>query len=372
MHILLVPDKFKGTLTALEACEAIQSGWQQARPQDTFEAVPMADGGDGFGEVLGHLLGAEHRTTLTTDSAGRPREAAWYWQALEKTAIVETAQVNGLALLPPGEFHPFQLDNYGLGAVWRDVLACGATRVLVGIGGSATNDGGFGMARACGWRFLDAKGVELTQWIELDQLERITPPPLPSSGLETVIAVDVQNPFLGPLGASRVYGGQKGLRETDFPKAEGCLGRLAEVVQKQWSEDIASIPGTGAAGGLGFGLKAFFQGRFEPGGAIFSRLARLEVRIAHADLIITAEGGMDEQTLMGKGVGVIAQAAADQGKPCICLAGGVNLGNARVPWPNFTAHAIVPELASLAEAKSRAGYWLEQLSQKIASTRLDV
>jgi glycerate kinase len=372
MHILLVPDKFKGTLTALDACAAIQRGWQQARPQDTFEAVPMADGGDGFGEVLGHLLGAERRTTDTTDSAGLPRQAAWYWQAQTKTAIVETAQVNGLALLPPGKFHPFQLDTYGLGAVWRDVLACGAQRVLMGIGGSATNDGGFGMARAVGWRFFDAKGVELTQWVELDRLERIEPPPLPSTPPpETIIAVDVQNPFLGPLGASRVYGGQKGLRDHDFAQAEVYLGRLAEVVRRQQGEDVAAIPGTGAAGGLGFGLKAFFNGQFEAGGAIFARLAQLDERISRADLVVTAEGGMDEQTLMGKGVGVIAQAAADQDKPCICLAGNVNLGSARIPWKNFSAHGIVPELTALGEAKARAGYWLERLSHKIASNRLD-
>ncbi len=366
LRVLVVPDKFKGTLTARQAAEAIALGWGEVRPSDKVECLPMADGGDGFGEVLGKLLGAERRTCSTIDSAGRSRDAEWWLQKQTATAIVETAQVNGLALLPTGQFHPNQLDTYGIGAVFREVQNEGARHIFVGIGGSATNDGGFGMARSLGWKFLDSRGVGIQHWTELSQLDRVEPP---SNALEFdgfIIAVDVANPLLGNDGASRVYGPQKGLRESDFPKAEACLRRLSEVMQQHHGEDYSILPGAGAAGGLGFGLKAFCRGSFRSGGEIFAQLSGLESRIQEADLIITGEGAMDSQTLMGKGVGVIAQAAARAGKPCLCLAGAVTVDLDTVPWPNFKSFSIVPEIASLEEAKSNAFQCLQRLAARAA------
>ncbi len=366
LRVLIVPDKFRGTLTARQAAEAIAKGWREVRPDDDIEQLPMADGGDGFGEVLGHLLKAERRTCTTLDSAGRDRLAEWWYEPGTGKAIIETAQVIGLALLPAGKYHPFELDTFGIGAVLRQVEQAGACRVYVGIGGSSTNDGGFGLARALGWRFWKENDVEINAWTELDRLARVEKPSQPLAFDALIIAVDVDNLLLGERGASRIYGPQKGLREVDFPKAEACLRRLAEVMAALIGEDFSLHAGTGAAGGLGFGLKAFCGGSFESGGEIFAKLSRLKQRIQDADLVITAEGAMDAQTLMGKGVGVIAKAAALAGKRCICLAGSVSADSASVPWPDFQSYAIVPAIAPLEESKAHAGECLAQLAAHVA------
>jgi glycerate kinase len=170
MKVLVVPDKFKGTLTAAAAAEAMARGWRKARPQDQLDLLPMSDGGDGFGEVVSALLQASPQTVKTVDAAHSPRHATWWWERKTKTAIIESAKIIGLAMLPPGKFHPFELDTFGLGAGLRAAQAEGATRILVGIGGSATNDGGFGVARALGWKFLDERGKQIECWTKLHRL----------------------------------------------------------------------------------------------------------------------------------------------------------------------------------------------------------
>lgn len=371
LRVLIVPDKFKGTLTAREAAEAIAKGWREVRPDDDIEQLPMADGGDGFGEVLGHLLKAERRTCETVDSAGQPQKAEWWLKPTTHTAIIETAQVIGLALLPAErraeeQYHPFHLDTYGIGAVFRQAEQAGARHVYVGIGGSSTNDGGFGLARALGWRFWKENGVEINAWTELDQLARVEAPSQPLAFDELIIAVDVDNPLLGKYGASRIYGPQKGLMEEDFPKAEACLGRLAGVMAALKGEDFSLHKGAGAAGGLGFGLKAFCGGTFESGFEIFSELSGLKQRTQDADLVITAEGAMDAQTLMGKGVGRVAEAAARAGKRCLCLAGFVPPDLVSVPWPNFKSYAIVPDICHRDESMAHAGKCLSRLATHVA------
>ncbi len=366
LKVLIVPDKFKGTLTAVQAANAIACGWGKVRPDDCLAQLPMADGGDGFGEVLGSLLAAEKMTCETVDAAGRPRTAEWWYVPDTGTAIVEAAQINGLALLPAGEYHPFELDTFGLGTVFRQVKAADVRRLYVGIGGSATNDGGFGLARSLGWRFCDVAGGEILVWTDLARLARVERPSAPLCFTELVIAVDVNNPLLGHEGASRVYGPQKGLRAADMARAEGCLGRLAEVMGQLSVVDWARYPGAGAAGGLGFGLKVFCCGEFRSGAEIFAEISRLDERIQDADLVLTAEGAMDAQTLMGKGVGLVAAAAARAGKPCLCLAGSVSSDAGRVPWPGFQSFAIVPEVASLPEALARPAGCLSLLAARVA------
>lgn len=366
MRVLIVPDKFRGTLTAAQAAEAIAKGWREVRPDDDIEQLPMADGGEGFGEVLGHLLKAERRTCETVDSAGQDRVAEWWLKSATGTAIIETAQIIGLALLPVGKYHPFQLDTFGIGAVFRQAEQAGAHRVYVGIGGSSTNDGGFGLARALGWRFWEENGVEINAWTKLDQLAQVEKPPQPLAFGELIIAVDVDNPLLGERGASRIYGPQKGLREVDFPKAEACLRRLAEVMAALIGEDFSLHKGAGAAGGLGFGLKAFCGGTFESGGEICARESQLDERIQDADLVITGEGAMDAQTLEGKVVCIVAKAAARAGKRCLCLAGFVPADLVSMPWPNFQSYAIVPNIAPLEESKAHAGECLRRLAAHVA------
>jgi glycerate kinase len=290
--------------------------------------------------------------------------ATWWWKPESKTAIVESAKIIGLAQLPPRKFHPFQLDTFGLGAVLRGAIAKGARRVIVGIGGSATNDGGFGLARALGLEFMDKDGKLISRWTELHRLSKVRPPKLRRLG-QVIVAVDVQNRLLGARGATRVYGPQKGLGSEDFGLAECCLRRLAAVVKRQTGRAYARMPGSGAAGGLGFGLLAFLNARTEPGFELFARHAHLARRLCTADAVITGEGAIDQSTLMGKGVGQIARLSRKAGVPCIGMAGTV----VRTKPANrlFTRVHALTDLTEPEKAKSKATFWLEQLATRVGA-----
>ncbi len=362
LRILIVPDKFKGSLTASQAAAAIARGWRKARPKDFLDLLPMSDGGDGFGEVLSGLLGAAKQTLRTVDAAHRPIRCDWWWQEKTKTAIIESARVNGLAMLAGKGLHPFQLDTFGLGKVLRAAEKSGARTCVIGIGGSATNDGGFGLARALGWKFSNDGGAELAEWWQLGELAKITAPGAWLK-LRLLVAVDVSNPLLGPSGCSRIYGPQKGLRREDFNLAEKSLARMAEILEQQHGISGAEVPGAGAAGGLGFGLQAFAKAKIESGFDLFARHAHLERHIRAADLAITGEGAMDEQTRMGKGVGQIARACELYGVPCIGLAGVVH---ASVKQSKLFAHTrALTDIADLTRAKNQAAQCLEQLSEDV-------
>ena len=362
MNILIVPDKFKGTLSAREAAQAIARGWRRARPDDALELLPMSDGGDGFGEVLSRLLGAKPRTVNTVDAAHRTCKATWWWEPRSKTAIIESARIVRLAMLPPGKFHPFELDSFGLGLMLRAAQAKGAKQILIGIGGSATNDGGFGLARALGWEFLDKQGRLIEKWTALHTLAELRRPLLRRLG-KVVVAVDVQNPMLGTRGATRVYGPQKGLRRGDFAHAERCLRRLASIVKLQSGQDLACVPGAGAAGGLGFGLTAFFRSRLEPGFELFAKRAELLRRLRAADLVITGEGAIDRSTAMGKGVGQIARSCHELGIPCVGLA-GTAVCSREVTRLFAEVHALT-DLTTPAQAKAKPALWLEKLATRV-------
>ncbi|MBN2505955.1 MAG: glycerate kinase [Verrucomicrobia bacterium] len=365
LNVLVVPDKFKGTLTAAAAAAAIAKGWASARPQDRLAPLPMSDGGDGFGEILGDLLGAETLTVDTVDAARQPCASRWRWHAPSRTAIVESAQVIGLARLPPGRYHPFELDTFGLGALVHAVASLHPRRCLVGIGGSATNDGGFGLARALGWRFLAGDRSELLRWTDLSRLHTLAPPPQPSALRNLTVAVDVQNILLGPAGSTRVYGPQKGLRPDQLADAEASLARLADTVSRELHPDLHLQPGTGAAGGLGFGLRAFAGARLEPGFDVFASVARLRERLRGVDVVITGEGAIDASSLMGKGVGELARLCARQHVPCIGLGGQVG-DAARAARLFHRLEAIAPHMTTPEQALERAAYWLEQLAARTA------
>ena len=365
LNLLVIPDKFKGTLSAGAAAEAIAQGWRQTRPKDNLELLPMSDGGDGFGDVISRLMGAKRQRIKTVDAAHRPCVTGWWWEPNSKTAIIESASVIGLAMLPPRRFHPFGLDTFGLGLVMRKAAEKGARRCLIGIGGSATNDAGFGLARALGWEFLDSKGNGIETWTELPSLARLRAPRRRRWFEELVVAVDVENPLLGPEGATRVYGPQKGLRPEDFALAERCLNRVAKVVRNDKERNFAREPGAGAAGGLGFGFLAFANARLEPGFALFARQARLERHLRWANLVITGEGAIDESTLMGKGVGQIARRCRSLRIPCISLAGVVS--NCAAQRRLFTELHSLSDLTSLKQAKAKPGFWLKRLAAKVAA-----
>jgi glycerate kinase len=368
LRVLVIPDKFKGTLTASEAAEAIAAGWGRSRPGDALEILVMSDGGDGFGSILAGLRQAQTRRVETCDAARRPCVAEWWFDPSERMAIVEAARVNGLAQLPPGQFHPFDLDTFGLGAVFHDASRVGARRCLVGIGGSATNDAGFGLGRALGWRFLDGVGHEILRWPGLESLQRIEPAPMSTLPRfdEVRVAVDVENPLLGPLGCSRIYGPQKGLRPVDLPPAERALGRLAQCVQAMLGRDLASLPGSGAAGGLGFGLCAFLGGVLTPGFELFAGMARLRERLDSVDLVVTAEGSIDASSLMGKGVGGVTRLCREAGRPCVGLAGVIG-DPEKVAGEFLEVRGLTPTFVSREEAFAHPALHLANLAAAVAS-----
>jgi glycerate kinase len=365
MRVLIVPDKFKGTLTAQAAADAIARGWHKARPADRLELLPMSDGGDGFGEVNGAILGAKIERIQTVDAAHRRHTALWWWEPKSKTAIIESAGIIGLAQLPAGKFHPFDLDTFGLGTVILTAAAHGARRCLIGIGGSATNDAGFGLALALDWKFLDRAGNSITSWTGLHALASIVPPAQRKWFRETIVAVDVQNPLLGRNGCSRIYGPQKGLKPADFPIAEKNLRRLAAIAAKQFHHDYAAEAGAGAAGGLGFGFRCFLGAKLRPGFDLFARQADLAKRIRAADLVISGEGALDASSLMGKGVGEVGRLCMKLKVPCIGLAGTV-IGREKARKYFAQAHGLT-DLTTAARAKAKPAFWLERLAREVAA-----
>jgi len=365
MRVLVLPDKFKGTLTAEQAARAIAQGWRRERRKDVIEILPTSDGGDGFGAVMSRLLGAKAVTCTSIDAAHRPHKALSWWEPKSKTAIIETANIIGLAMLPPRKFHPFELDTFGIGAVLGAAAKRGAKSCLIGIGGSATNDGGFGLARGLGWTFVDKNGNQIERWIDLEQLDSIRAPARrPLQAMKIRVAVDVQNRLLGPRGASRIYGPQKGLRKSDFPLAESCLGLLARVSRRHFAKDFARLSGTGAAGGLGFGLAAFVDAELEPGFELFCQYADLDNRLRKADLVIAGEGAIDHSSFMGKGAGQISLKCRRMKIPCIGLAGRVNTAPG-VAKP-FTRLYSLSAITSVEQALGRPVFWLNKLAQQAA------
>ncbi len=364
-RVLVVPDKFKGTLTAEQAARAMARGWLRARPEDRIETLPMSDGGDGFGSVLSLLLKAMPLKTNTVDAAHRFLAAPWWWEPNQRTAIIESARVVGLARMPKAKFHPFQLDTFGLGALLRGAAKKRAGRCIVGIGGSATNDGGFGLARALGWKFLNLRRKEIREWWQLRELIHLQNPKRSESFRGAVtIALDVMNPLLGLEGCSRIYGPQKGLEPEDIVHAEKCLERLAKVAAEKTGADFSKTPGAGAAGGLGFGLMTFAGGKTKSGFEIFAERANLAGRLREVNLVITGEGSIDEQTLMGKGVGQIAALCRRAGKPCIALAGC--LQGIKRAQGNFTRIKALTDLTSKKKAMENPRRYLENLAFQTA------
>jgi glycerate kinase len=333
-----------------------------------IDLLPITDGGDGFGETMGALLGAKVVSTPTVDAAHRRCLARWWWEPKTKTAIIESARAIGLAMLPPKRFHPFELDTFGLGQLIQAAILKKARRCLIGIGGSATNDGGFGLARALGWEFIDRQGCLIERWTKLFDLQHIKSPQKDHWFDELLVAVDVQNPLLGKRGATRVYGPQKGLRPKNFELAEQCLRRVAVVAKMQLGLDFAQVPGSGAAGGLGFGLATFAGGRLEPGFELFAELSDVDKRLRCADLVITGEGCIDPSTLMGKGVGQIAKKCRERQIPCIALSGSVEQV-ARIRG-SFNQLRSLINITTSRQATSRPDFWLECLAREAAQMTL--
>ena len=361
-RVLIAPDKFKGTLSAPEAAQAIATGWRQARPEDALILQPISDGGDGFGPLMAEALDGKTITCDASNAAGQPTSTS-YWLTADHTAIIESANVIGLAMLEPSQRAPFENDSTGLGQIILHATANGAKRLVIGIGGSATNDGGFGMARALGWKFLDSTNKPITQWAALRQLRSIKKT-LNFSLPPVTVAVDVQNPLLGPDGCTRVYGPQKGFNETDISPAEDALKTLARTWENQMGEAADQLPGAGAAGGLGFGLYCFLKADLQSGFALFARTVRLTEKLTEADIVITGEGGMDRQTVMGKGVGELAKLARQHDCRCLAFAGTVD--DVTALESDFEQCRSLAEVTSSSESLTQPARWLQVLAQRTA------
>ena len=365
--ILIAPDKFKGTLSATEAAKAIASGWQAARPDDELIQLPISDGGEGFGSLMAKALNGTETLIPAVDVFGQKKTVP-LWLTPQGTALIESANLIGLVLIPQPQRDPLTLDSARLGAALKSDTLTRCRHCIIGIGGSATNDGGFGVARKLGWQFRNETGQEIEWWLDLTSLKTITEPKgghLRADNLDSVtVAVDVQNPLLGPEGCTHVYGPQKGLKEEDLPRAEAALARLAEVWKSRTGEDAASLAGAGAAGGLGFGLHCFAGAKIRSGFEVFAEAVDLTAKLEEADVVITGEGAMDHQSIMGKGVGELAKLAQINGCRCLGLAGHLDRHSGLEA--HFEQCHALTEITSRSEAEQNAAHWLEKLSTEAA------
>ncbi|HZU12070.1 MAG TPA: glycerate kinase [Chloroflexota bacterium] len=324
LRIVVAPQSFKGSLEATEVARAIARGVRRVFPGADLDLVPVADGGEG---TVRALVGASGGRTVTTRVVGpleRPVTATWGLLGGDRVAVIEMAAASGLPLLGRHERNPARATSFGTGQLILQALDYGVERIIVGIGGSATNDGGAGMAQALGVRFLDGEGRELPRGgAALLRLARIDVSGLDPrlAGVTVEAACDVANPLCGPEGASYVYGPQKGADPDMVRMLDAALHRYAEIIQRDLGKDVAGIPGSGAAGGLGAGLIAFLNATLEPGVDIVFRAIRLADRLRGADVVITGEGRMDQQDLYGKAPLAVAQLADSLGVPSIAIVG---------------------------------------------------
>jgi len=330
--ILVAPDSFKGSLSAVNFCRIAEKVGQLHSDDIKVISRPMSDGGEGFVQSLIYAGLAEAKTVVVQDPLGRATTAKFAWQPEAKTAIVEMAQASGLPLLAAYEHNPLKASTYGTGQVLNAALDMGAEKIILGLGGSATNDGGVGALQALGVAFLDLQGNPIALGGEaLTSLSKIVkkPPGLaeknrkPLEEIEWVIACDVSNPLLGEQGATAVFGPQKGVDEHSYQMLEDGLARLADILKKDWGQDIKDLPGAGAAGGMAGSFVGLLNAQLVSGFDLLSELLQLEALFqTHAiDLVVTGEGKMDTQTQFGKLPNRIAQLANRYQVPVVGVCG---------------------------------------------------
>lgn len=372
MKIVIAPDSFKESLSAVQVADEIEAGFRRVFPEALYLKRPVADGGEGTVAALvaatqGRLVAARVRGPL-----GEETQAYWGILGDGCTAVAEMASSCGLALIPPARRNPLQTTSYGFGELLHQVLDQGLRRLIIGIGGSATNDGGVGMLQALGVRFLDGQGREIGPGAAaLEHLTRID-----AAGLDArlrdcrlEVACDVDNPLLGPQGASQVFGPQKGATPQMVERLEGHLAHLARVVARDLHQDMTKIKGGGAAGGMGAALKVFLHAELRPGIAMISEAISLEEALAGADLVITGEGRMDAQTARGKAPVGVAALAVRRGVPVLGIAGSLGEGAEALYRQGFTAlFSVVPGPVSLEEALERAALNLRSTARDVAAT----
>jgi len=363
MRVVIAPDSFKGSLSAREAAEAIERGVRAVFEGAETRLVPIADGGEGTVDALVAATGGRLVESQATGPLGEPVQARWGVLGDGATAVVEMASPSGLPLVPPDRRDPRLTTSRGTGELVRAALDAGLRRLVIGLGGSATNDAGTGLARALGIRFLDAAGHDLPEGgAALARLERIDLSGLDPrmASAEVLVACDVDNPLTGPRGASAVFGPQKGATPAMVAELDLALGRFGRVAAAATGRDVAGLPGAGAAGGMGACLLSFTPARLRPGVEIVLEAAGFDGLLAGADLVITGEGRTDFQTAMGKAPVGVAAVARRRGVPVICLSGGLGEGADQVLACGIDAlAAVVPGPMALAAAMAAGPALLE-------------
>lgn len=368
MKIIVAPDKFKESLTTFEAAACISEGIRAAIPGGEILSFPMADGGDGFASVMQYYLHTETIHCKSVDPLGRAVNASWQWQPSGKTAIIELAVCSGLALLEPAVRNPMETSTFGSGVLVRDAIKKGAQKIILGLGGSATNDGGTGLLAALGFTFYNAYNQVLDpRGRTLSQMERIVPPAdLPAIKFE--IACDVQNILHGPAGAAFIYAPQKGATAADVLLLDEGLKNLARVLLQHTGKKVDEMAGTGAAGGIAAGLMAYFEVSLRKGILMVLEASHIEKAICDADLVITGEGKLDGQSKEGKVVAGVAEIAARHGVPAIAFCGQLDMANHLLQQMGLAAaFSIMNRPMPLQDATTHAGALLQDCVRNVFS-----
>ncbi len=365
MRILVAPDKFKGSLTAVQAGRAIAKGLRQIWHDADIRELPIADGGEGTADAIRAARNGVWISRSVHGPFGETVEAGYAWLEETKTAVIEMSAASGLWRVAAEKRDPLRATTRGTGDLIADAMERGARQIIVGLGGSATNDGGAGMAAALGYRFLTSDGepveavpANFLALVAIKPPENFMPPPI-------VAACDVRNPLLGARGASRIYGPQKGADERTVETLEQALENLADVCVSDLGRDFRNTPGAGAAGGLGFGLLTFCNAEIRSGFDLVAEILDLENAIAASDLVVTAEGRLDAQTLEGKGPAGVAALARKHGKPVIAFGGSIE-DDARLHELFDAIVSITQEPMPLERALKEAATLLERSAARTA------
>jgi glycerate kinase len=362
MIFLLTPDSFKESMTAAEACTAMESGIKSVFPDASCIRLPVADGGDGTLDLLMRLHNATGFSEVVTGPLGHKVNAKYALAADGLTGFMELAAASGLHLVPADARNPMITTTYGTGELIKKIIAHGAKKLVIGIGGSATNDGGAGLVQALGGRLLDAAGKEIGfGGGELGRIAKIDTSALITNQLDfqMIVACDVNNPLTGANGASRIYGPQKGADEVMVEQLDNHLKHYAGKIEETTGIRVDELPGAGAAGGTGAALAAFFKAELLPGTELMMKYLKAEDQIKKADFIFTGEGSIDAQTLNGKALSGIIKLALQYGKPVIAFAGRINEIDKLYQSGLTAAFGILPGISSLGDALSNGAFNLQ-------------
>ena len=371
MRYLCAPDSFKESLTAAEAARAMAEGIRRGDPDAEIRCLPMADGGEGTARALADATGGTMLTAGAHDPLGRPVQAGFALLGDGRTAVVETAAASGLALLRPSERDPKATTSYGTGELIRAALDAGAETIIVGLGGSATNDAGCGLLQALGVRLLDHDGRDVRPGgAALAEVERVD-----LSGLDrrlgdvhVIAACDVTNPLTGPEGASAVFGPQKGATAQMIDRLDSGLRHYARIIARDLDIDVLSLEGGGAAGGMGAALYAFCGAQLRPGIEIVTDALQLAERVADADLVITGVGRIDSQTIHGKVPVGVARVAKRFNVPVIGIAGSLTADVGVVHQHGLDAvFSVLYTICTLDEALANAAANLRMTARNVAA-----